>query len=570
MYCIKCGHPLDDGMEFCPNCGAQIHKVSVETEGEEPAPHVKSTEYTESGKNLKPFIMIVAGLILLVALVMLLINFGALKNWFVGLFTTPEELLVNVYKATANAVLEPVLQEYDENLSQGNQESVSSRAQILVKPGQQILDTLAYAVYGGEGDMSWLSEIRLDVDFAIKNKLQKNVLGLGLGEHDILSLELTTDSENKKQYLAIPELSDQAVLMDMSQTPELQSADMTKLYDALPSGQTIKQIFDRYLDILLHGCSNVEKHTQEVTLGEITQKLTVLEAMTDEVDLIEVTAKLLEQAKQDQDIKEVLEALDPWYQDMLKQSMDSYYDSANANSSQTLYEEFIAEVDATLADLQEQLKNADPDNQMTVYTYLDDRYHIVGIKLQATDMEETVSGMALCQDGRISVQIIMGDTQLTGNGQIDESVSGSYELFAGKDKMLDIKLENVTDSAGNVYLEPSAILMTELAEQMGVDNSGSGMMGMADVVLRVCYEEAEKSSKSSVTVLSNDISVLELIVSGEITQQQEITVPVNAVDLNAEEAAYNWLAGLNVEGVIQKITDAGVPVELFASLLVPQ
>ena len=170
MYCIKCGHPLDDGMEFCPNCGAQIHKVSVETEGEDPAPHVKSTENTESGKNLKPFIMIGAGLLLLVALVMLLINFGALKNWFVGLFTTPEELLVNVYKATANAVLEPVLQEYDENLSDGNQGSLSSRAQILVKPGQQILDTLAYAVYGGEGDMSWLSEIRLDVDFAIKNK----------------------------------------------------------------------------------------------------------------------------------------------------------------------------------------------------------------------------------------------------------------------------------------------------------------------------------------------------------------------------------------------------------------
>ena len=78
MYCIKCGHPLDDGMEFCPNCGAQIHKVSVETEGEDPAPHVKSTENTESGKNLKPFIMIGAGLLLLVALVMLLINFGAL------------------------------------------------------------------------------------------------------------------------------------------------------------------------------------------------------------------------------------------------------------------------------------------------------------------------------------------------------------------------------------------------------------------------------------------------------------------------------------------------------------
>lgn len=570
MYCIKCGHPLDDGMEFCPNCGAEIHKVSVDTDGENPAPHAQSTENVEQGKNLKPLILIGAGLLLLVALVMLFINFGALKNWFVGIFTTPEELMVNVYKATANAVLEPVLQEYDENLSDGNQDSLSSRAQILVKPGQQILNTLAYAVYGGEGDMSWLSEIRLDVDFAIKNKLQKNVLGLGLGEHDILSLELITDSENKKQYLAIPELSDQAVLMDMSQTPELQSADMAKLYDALPSGQTIKQIFDRYLDILLHGCSNVEKYTQEVTLGEITQKLTVLEAMTDEADLIEVTVKLLEQAKQDQDIKEVLEALDPWYQDMLKQSMDSYYDSVDADSSQTLYEEFIAEADAMLADLQEQLKNTDPDNQMTVYTYLDDRYHIVGIKLEATDMEETVSGMALCQDGQTSVQIIMGDTILTGSGQIDESVGGSFELFAGEDKMLDIKLENVTESAGTVYLEPSAILMTELAEQMGVDNSDVGMMGMADVVLRVCYEETEESSKSSVTVLSNDVSVLELIITGEMTQQQEITLPVNAVDLNEEEAAYNWLAGLNVEGVIQKIADAGVPEELFASLFVTQ
>lgn len=567
MYCLECGHPIDEEVEVCPNCGAQLHKMSVETEEEKTASVTLSEDNASPRKNSKLFLMIGAGVVVLAALVMLLVNFGAVKNWFTGLFVSPEDLFVNVYKGTANAVLEPILQEYDKNLKKGGADAIAGDGQILVKPGKQMLDTLAYSIYGGAGDMSWLSEVRFDVAVAINDKLQKNVVVLGLGDQDILSLELIADSENQKQYLTVPELSGQGLVIDMSQMQELQEADMTKLYAAMPSGQVIKQIFDRYADILLGGFSNIEKNTEEVTLGGITQELTVLTAMIDQTDMIEVAIKLLEQAKQDQDIKKILEDMEPWYQDMVAQNA---YEPLDKDEHLSLYEEFIEEIDATLADLQEQLKKADPENQMYLYTYLGKDYHIAGIKVQATGMEAPVSFMMLSQDSQFAAEFFLDDTKVTGSGQFGDSMSAGYELFVGADKMLDLKLESVTQTAGVIYLEPSAALMMELFEEMGVDSASAGMLGMADIVLRINYEENEDTSKSAVTLLSNDTSILEVVVSGEMTEPQEIKVPENAVDVNNEDAIYNWAAGLDIEGIFENITQAGVPEELFASLLTIQ
>lgn len=563
MYCVKCGHPLDEEVEFCPNCGAQIHKVSVETEEEAPA--VLPEEKAAPRKGAKLFLMIGAAAVILVSLVLLLVNFGAVRAWFAGTFTSPEDLFVNVYKATADAVLDPLLQEYEKNLTEGAKAAMSSQSQILIEPGQQILDTFAYAIYGGEGDVSWLSEIRLDVDLAVKDKLQRNAFCLGLGEHDILSLELITDSENQKQYMVVPELSQQGLMMALNQDGQPQLPDMTKLYEAMPSAQVIRQIYDRYSDIMLKGFSNVEKSKEEISLGGITQELTVLTAMCDEADMIEMTVAVLEQAKQDTDIKKILEDMEPWYQEVLAQAA---YGAPAEMEQQSLYAEFVAETDAMLADLQEQLQKADPENQMYLYTYLDKNFHIAGIKLQATGMEDNMSLMTLQQDGRLTMEVLYGDVRLTGSGEVRDNVVFDYEMFIGSEKMLDISLEGITQTAGTVYIEPSAALMAELAAQMGMDSSSAGVMGMADVVMCIRYEKTEEGSKSVVSLLSNEVSLLDVTVTGKMTQEQQITVPANTVDVNNEDALYNWLSGLDLAGLIDKITQAGAPKELFASLLV--
>ena len=182
-------------------------------------------------------------------------------------------------------------------------------------------------------------------------------------------------------------------------------------------------------------------------------------------------------------------------------------------------------------------------------------------------MEDNMSLMTLQQDDRLTMEVLYGEVRLTGSGEVRDNVIFDYEMFIGSEKMLDISLEGITQTAGTVYIEPSAALMAELAAQMGMDSSSAGVMGMADVVMCIRYEKTEEGSKSVVSLLSNEVSLLDVTVTGKITQEQQITVPANTVDINNEDALYNWLSGLDLAGLIDKITQAGVPAELFASLL---
>lgn len=564
MFCVKCGHPIDDGNAFCANCGAAIENASSE-EVQTVSPLDTQPENTARKKNKSLLLLICAGVVALAAIVALLLNFGGLKNWFVRSVSTPEDLMATAYKTAAAQALAPAMESYGSSFKAIQDGKYASSGQIAFKPGQQILDMLSYAVYGGEGDMSWLSDIRLGVDYALEGGLQKNVLGIGLGENAIASVELITDAENSRQYIRVPELNEQALWMDMSQGEDLSSVDMSKLYEAMPSAETVGQLVGRYMDILLSGFSSVEKKSETLSLDGISQDVTVLEAYIDHADMIETAIAFLEQLKQDPDIKAVLVDLNPWFNDMMKQSMSSYYDYAESEyEPQDLYTEFTAQIDASLAQLREELSNADPENHLYLYTYLDEDNNIVGVKLSISGMEETVSCMTLTQAGQFSTEMILGGLQIKGSGVEQSSLSGSYAVMVENEKILDITLENVTEASGVICLEPSAVFLADVAEEMGLD---AGMVSMADIMLRISTESTAQNSHYTVSVLSNEVSIVELEISGEVTEVGEILLPADALDANDEEAAFNWLMGLDLEDVMGKLQEAGVPEELFAALL---
>ena len=348
----------------------------------------------------------------------------------------------------------------------------------------------------------------------------------------------------------------------------MSSADMTKLYEAMPSKQTICKVADRYADILLGGFSNVEKNTETLTVDTVTQEVTVLEAYMDHADLLELAINVLEQIKQDDDVKGILEDLGPWYNDLMEQSMYSYYDGFELEyEEEDLYTELMAQVDEALADLQEQLSDADPENHLYLYTYLDSSNKIIGTKLVISGMDEPVSWLALEQAGQCAMQALFGDLQIMGSGS---NAQGSYAVSVADEKLMDIRLENITQTSGTVYLEPSASLLTGIAEEIGMDSSMASMVAMADVVIRVDFENSDDASQCSVKILSNEVSLLEVGILGEVLEVQSIELPQNAVDSDDEEAAYSWLFGLDFAGLFTKLTDAGVPEDLLTAMLMAQ
>ena len=563
MYCVKCGHPAEDGNVYCARCGAQLQKPLVIPE-EDDVVQDTQTKRNPAVISMKPLLLIGSAVLILTSLVLLFLNFGAVKNWFIRSASSPEELLLIAYKSSVSSSLSPFVETYESVLTSVKAADSGVHSEITLKPGKQILDTLSYALYAEEGDLSWLSEIRLSTDLMQQDKLQECVLALELGNREIVSAEIIADSVNQKTYLSVPEMQPQWLMSAKKNDFNTVSPDMSKLYESLPSKQVLGQLAERYMDILLGGFSNVEKYSEEMTLDGISQDLTVLEAYIDHQDLLEVFAAVLQQAKTDEDIKQILEALNPWYNDVMEQSMVSYHDYFGTDYEPVdLYREWIAKIDASLSELEEEFKHVDPKNHLYLYTYLDDNNKIVGSKLMISGMDEPISWLTISKDNQFVCQILFGELQIAGSGTITESLNGTYSVQTGKEELMQIRAENLTRSKGTLYFEPSAFVLQQLAAEMQIADAAD----MADIVLCICFEENNTDSQCEFLVFSSDVSLMELHISGKATEYPNILLPENVTDAANEENIYNWLSGLDWEHLLENLSDAGVPEGLLEGLL---
>lgn len=557
MYCVKCGQLAEDGNTYCANCGAELQKPIVIPEDDDSAQEALPTADGEE-KRIKPVFIFAACVVVLASLVLLLLNFSGIKNWFLRTASTPENLLLTAYKQSMNSAFSTVMENYEELLTAGKSTNVAGQAEIVLRPGEQILDALAHTVYADEGDVSWLSDIRLRVDFAKQNKLQEYLFSIGSGEGSIASIELLTDAESDKLFLSVPEMSSQYLLIDIEQDSGMTSPDMDKLYAALPPKEVLAQLAVRYLDIIMGGFSNVEKYSECLTLDAISQDVTVLEAYIDHADLLEVFDAFLKQVKADEQIKTIAEGLNPWYNDLMERSMtayNEYFDSVYEPVD--LYSELITSVDASLSQLQEEFKNVDPENHIYLYTYINDSNEIVGIELVVSGMDKPVSYLALTNTEQYSMRIHFGDLEITGSGNCAETLNGSFTVNADGQKIFGITLEDVTRSKGKVYLVPSPALL---------DAAASGM-GDSDVVLCVSFEENEDNSQCLIDVLFDKESILAVEISGKTLDFAEIILPPNTVDGSEEENVYAWLTGLDMDVLLANLKDAGVPESILNAIL---
>lgn len=560
MYCIKCGYPAEDGNVFCGKCGAKLQEPLVISEDEESKQN-STQEKNAAANKLKPMLLIGAGAVVLVALVLIILNFSAVKNWLVKSASSPEDLLLIAYKNYLSTASAPFMDKYEEMLTAVETANFKNQSTIILKPGKQVLDMACNTISAGEGDMSWLSEVRLDVDLAMRDELQENAFTVGLGDQDIFSLNLITDSSNQKMYITIPELNRKSLMIGMDQNSGIGYTNMAELYEALPSRQMLEQLAVRYMGILLGGFSNVEKYSETLTLDGISQNVTVLEAYIDHADLLDVSDTLLKQIKKDENIKQILEDLNPWYNDLMEQSMtpyNGYFDSGYEPVD--LYEELIAAVEDALDELEDEFETADPDNYLCFYTYLDNSNQIIGINLLISGMEEPLSSLTVSEDGRYASQILVGDMQISGSGPVSDAFNGSFVLCVDNEKLFDIKAENVTQTAGVVSFELSTAAREMLAEGMGLPNADN-------VVLGICFEDNGNDEQCTISIITDDEPLFELFISGKTQNSAEIILPKNAVQSDDEEAAFNWLIGCDFEKLFSNLSDAGLPEDFLTALL---
>ena len=114
---------------------------------------------------------------------------------------------------------------------------------------------------------------------------------------------------------------------------------------------------------------------------------------------------------------------------------------------------------------------------------------------------------------------------------------------------------------GKFRVKPSS----ELLKNMGLDSGASSLLAIVSPELELNFETSEKSAKIDVNLISSEEVFLGVTVSGKETKAEKIELP-NSKDVYEEENADEWLETIDMDALLKKFEEAGVPSDLVNTL----
>lgn len=377
MTCKNCGKELAPGLKFCDACGTKVDDGFAQDNSFGQNNTFASTDafdqnngFDQNGEfaqnnfgqdngfgqefqTIQPqtpkkkgkkglFIGLGVGAAVL-AIVALFIFNPTLKNFCAKLFLSDTKY----YRHVEQSVIEDGAKSVGESIDQLKAQSDAGKNGVMGIPdgtkaeGSVKLDinddVIRYLSNRSGVDVSFVDNVKMDIDFGAKDGVAGGDVGLTLGGKKIATVKTVVDPDNNTYYMTIPELSSKPIKFDASDFGvSLQTMDTSFIYDvigALPDGKTVEKIAKRYAKTLLSNIEEAEQSSEKVSAGNVDMKVTALKVTIDDDTVENVLKALLEEAKDDDElwgvIKDVAKALDESDFRSFLQSMTSvgeYYD----------------------------------------------------------------------------------------------------------------------------------------------------------------------------------------------------------------------------------------------------
>lgn len=581
MFCRKCGTPTEGDATICPKCEALEQQQAQPATPAEEVPDIEnilSTPQTEApqteapveteevpftlgtveqeeppkkGKFLKALLLI-GGIAAVAALVFLVVSLVTRKN--------PEERYVALKEDFVESAVEGISQFYEgyEQGAEGTINAVSAKLRLLL--GEQILSTLEPAA---GMDLSWLSDMGLDIEFYPNANMTEAIMDLVVGGKEVLTMDMIVNSA--VYYMSLPTLSSEfikvtaddytnALMDDMSTMPttnfqEAQAeaeAMLRRLGEALPTQEQMQDMTRRYLTVILENLDNMTYEFQTVRAGQYEEELLVYTITLDNDTLTGIMLAAVEEMRTDKTLEEYLDKL-----------------SRTVGTTADLHAEFMNMLDQVDADV---LGGQPMEIAPAFKLYLNDDDEVVGLTLlnDATDAQSAVMEAVLVEDGGNFgfYMNVEGQSAVTGEGEYSgDAVTGNFKIYDDGTEMLKISLQEVeiSDAAavGTIELRLGEALMEEL---MGSDAS---MMTMVNPVLVATFDVAEDGGFAEFYLKAMGQKMFGLSLEMEYIDNKPVSLPTSAYEL---EEAQQWLATFDIAAFKQNLLDAGLPQELVEQI----
>ena len=561
MLCKHCGYEIKEGAAFCQKCGAKVSDMLEQVTPEQPMtePVFDAQKPKKSKKRGWILAASIAGaLAILIAAGIFLgprlwpETFQSAEGWARKNFGSGDDYLQYVEKNATQKAADRVVNAYGKYLDSLENQNTSGAVEVSaqLKLGEQVKTLLKEN--GAQMNLDWFQNATLKLDANTKDAAARFLLALSLNDTEIASADLLMDLDANAMYLAFLPLSENylqgSFAMDDDTRQLLSALSSADMKDVLPTKETVAALVDKYSKLIYESLQNAEKTSETLEIAGVQQKVTVLNVSLDFQTVKQMAKTVLETLEDDAVIKESIEKV----AEHLEQK--GYITDADQ-----VYENFLDSIKEAKDNLNE-AKSDDSFEKLAISFYVDDAHEIVGVKYK---FDSDVVYCATARDGdKFAFKLDADDLQIIGTGTETEGVvNAEYTVEAEGKAVCTIALKELSCKEGllngKILVTPSATLL----KQIGWDATSSSVMSLINPSVELVFVSQTDSAKLEINLVSGENLLVGLAVTTKAKEATDITMP-DPNQITPESGAEQWLYGLDVNSLYDKLIAAGVPEDL--------
>ncbi len=630
MFCEECGKQIADGDKFCDQCGWKVPEAEApaveeapvveeapaveETPAAEEAPAVEEAPVAEEAPAVeeapvveetpvvnatpvaapieapvapvvaeapkaekpkkekkgsgKAAFLVIATVVIVIGL-LIAFNYKALANFAHKTFDSPEKYYAYIEGQQVEEIVDTYMLYYDEyfvnTLFAMNDKSVE--ANISVEFSEDLRDLMSMSGV----DFDWLEAANIGMNMSMTEDGMSMGIKGGANKVDLASMNILMDFADEMMYMQVPELNKTYMGADFGDADISIDEDMWEQYDALkqyiPESKELRKLLVKYANIALGAVEDVDKSTEKVKVGDITQNSTALEVTFDSDTVQAMLEAVLEEMLEDKDLEKLFVKVMG-----MAEEVDYPVDPDD------MYDQFIETVEEALDNIEDFDMG---DFEMVMIVYVDGEGNVIGREVEAEGMKVTYlmpeKGSKFEMEYAIEMEeygeII--DISLEGAGKKKgNKISGEFEVKYEGISFADIVVDGYDiekakkgESVGSFTISASKSLK-KLTDSSLSSSDAALAATIMEYSLQIDMDTDLKGGTVSFTVLDGEDVFAKLTVEAKTGKGTKLSVPSDkdVLDPNDEDDMEEWVEGVDWDKFIKTLEKAEIPDDYIEEL----
>lgn len=444
-------------------------------------------------------------------------------------------------------------------------EPKSLNSTLSIELSDEALDLINQYVFNdadADVNLDWINTTEITMYANQDGNRSEGNIGLILDDDEFASVYYMVDMDEGMIYYMFDGISDKVIGlsfddvygdidMDFDEIRQMQGM----IYDILPDPAIIDLLIDRYINIAFDAIET-ETYSETVEIEDVSQELSVTKIPVSRKQLFNMVLPLLETAKDDEEIKKIIE-------DTVDALIE--YDIIDEDDiGGDAYEMLREEVEVLLEEIEENADYIDDTELFTLKLYTDDNDEICGI--EAVTEGETAFRWIDVQSGNdVATEVCAPAmtpqdefTGLRGLGTVDgNTLDITYEVIFSDMALCEIDVSDYEMAKANdghinanVRIAPTDDLYDFLEDEIGF--YGAEYISVLSPYIEFNISSDSSESEFSFAIGSHNSDLITIKVSAETSASKKIG------SMNADYSFYEmeeWAETIDLEELEERLLD---------------